>query len=290
MRARLFAVGVACAVFTVALGAQVGSAQATRTLTVIPNADLTSGDIVDVSASGFAPSVNVGLCQAVVDGTPDGGDCGASTIAVLSTDESGAFSTQFAVRRFLVIRGQQVDCAAPGAACVLGTAEVSDIANTSVVVPLSFLPATGTPRPDLIHKQRATQQLFFDNKYFSSVSDAPQRSHAIVPGRTWTYALIVQNDGDITDDLILSAPNVPTPPLAVRFYVGYFDVTAAVTGSGFTFHDFAPGQSFVFAVEFRADVSITEGSGALASLKLTSGSAPELVDFARTWVTATAPA
>ena len=73
--------------------------------------------------------------------------------------------------------------------------------------------------------------------------------------------MIVQNDGDITDDLILSAPNVPTPPLAVRFYVGYFDVTAAVTGSGFTFHDVAPGQSFVFAVEFRADVDIAEGYG-----------------------------
>ena len=259
MRARLFAVCVACAVFTVGLGAQVGSAQTTRTLTVIPNADLTSGDIVDVSGSGFAPSVDVGLCQAVVDGTPDAGDCGVSAAAAVRSDESGGFSTQFAVRRFLIIRGQQVDCAAPGAACVLGLAELSDIANTSVVVPLSFLPKTGTPRPDLIHKRRDTQQLFYDNQYFPSVSDAPQRSHAIAPGGTWTFALIVQNDGDITDDLILSAPNVPTPPLAVRFYVGYFDVTAAVTGSGFTFHDFAPGQSFVFAVQFRADVEHPRG-------------------------------
>jgi hypothetical protein len=168
----------------------------------------------------------------------------------------------------------------------LGAAEFSDIANTTVVVPLGFDAVSGTPRPDLIFKNRATQQLFEDNQYFANASAAPQHSHAIVPGGKWTYALLVQNDSDVVDDLVLSAPIVPTPPFAVRFFVGYYDVTTAVTGSGFTFQDFAPGQSFVFAVQFRADVG-SAGSGVLAALKLSSASAPELVDFARTWVSAT---
>lgn len=281
MRARLFAVCVACAVFTVAVGAQVGSAQTTRTLTVIPNTDLTTGDIVDVSGSGFAPSVDVGICQAVVDGTPDVGDCGELAVALLRADESGGISAQFVVRRFLIIRGQQVDCAAPGAACVLGAAELSDVANTSVVVPLSFLPATGTPQPDLIHKRRDTQQLFYDNQYFPNVGVAPQRSHTMIPGGNWVFALIVQNDGDITDDLVLSAPVVPSPPFTVHFYFSWADVTPAVTGSGFTFHDVAPGQSFVFAMDFHAEVSAAEGSGVLGVVKLSSASAPELADFER---------
>ena len=206
----------------------------------------------------------------------------AASAAAAVSPESGGLD---AVRRsVLIIRGQQVDCAAPGAAC----GWVRPSCPTSRT-PRSSFPSASFPRPVLrgpicIHKRRDTQQLFYDNQYFPSVSDAPQRSHAIVPGGTWTFALIVQNDGDITDDLILSAPNVPTPPLAVRFYVGYFDVTAAVTGSGFTFHDFAPGQLFVFAVQFRADVEHPRGYGCARLAQADFGTAPELVDFARTWV------
>ena len=284
MRGRTFVAALLCigsTALTVSMPGPAASA-ATGTVTVTPNTDLSAGDVVTISGSGFAPLVDVGACEGIIAGTPGLEDCGA-TIGVFGTDENGAFSSQFAVRRFLTVGGQPVDCASPGAQCAIAAAVFDDIANTAVVVPLTFLPATSTPRPDLIFKRRDTQQLLENDQYFPTVPAAPQHTHAIASPGAWTYAVVVQNDGDVADDLVVTTPHVPQPPFAVRVFFGYFDVTAAVTGSGLVLHNVAPGQSFVLAVRFSCDADV-HGSGVLASVKVSSGLAPELVDYTRLWV------
>ena len=285
MRARAFVVSLLVVASAVAVSVPGPAASAaTGTLSVTPNTDLSGGDLVAIAGSGFAPSVDVGVCEGIVAGAPGIEDCG-TTIGLFRTDENGAFSTQFAVHRFLTVGGQPVDCASPGAACSIGAAELDDIANTAVAVPLGFEPASANPRPDLIFKRHDTQQLLYNDQYFPNVPAAPQRAHSIASGGTWTYALVVQNDGDVADDLVLTTPHVPSAPFGLRVFVGYYDITAPVTGSGLVFHDVAPGQSFVVAIRFSADAGAHD-AGVLASVKLSSGSAPELVDYAQLWVDA----
>jgi hypothetical protein len=283
MRARTFVIlclYVASAALTVSLPGSSASA-ATGAVTVTPSTGLSAGDLITIAGSGFTPSVQVGVCQGIVAGTPGSEDCG-SPVNLLQTDANGAFSTQIAARRFMTVGGQPIDCASSGAACMIGAAEVADIANTAVVAPITFLPASSHPRPDLIFKRRDTQQLLEDNQYFSNVSLAPQHTHPLVNGK-WVYALVVQNDGDVTDDLVLTTPIVPSPPIVFDVFVGYYNVTAFAAGSGVVFHDVAPGQSFVVGVRFSAAPDVS-GLGVLASVKLSSASAPELVDYSRLWV------
>jgi len=287
MRARFVALLLCVASVGVVVGVPGPAASAaTRNVTVSPKNNLVSNDLVTIAGTGFTPTVDVGVCEGVFPGEATTADCGAATSLVLS-DGNGAFSIQVSVHRFMSLGAQQVDCAAPGAACAIGAAELSDIPGTAVVVPISFKPATGIPRPDLIFKQRDTQQLVEDNIYFADIGSAPPHGHPIASPGTWTYAVLVQNDGNVTDDLVLTMPNVPGTPFALKVYIGYYDVTAAVTGSGLVFHGVAPGQSFVVGVGFSVGAGVS-GASSLASFKLSSASAPELVDYTR--LTVSAPA
>jgi hypothetical protein len=78
--------------------------------------------------------------------------------------------------------------------------------------------------------------------------------------------------------------HVPAAPLSARSIYSWFDVTGAVTGTGFVFHDVAPGQSFTVAVQISGVGA--RDAGALTAVGLHSGSAPELVDYTRLWVSA----
>ena len=78
------------------------------------------------------------------------------------------------------------------------------------------------------------------------------RNHAIAPGGKWSYALRVQNDGEVSDDLVFSAPQPANGSVRTRYFVGYYDVTTAVNGSGFTFADVSPGETRSIAVQFVA--------------------------------------
>jgi hypothetical protein len=285
MRARTVVVSLVAtlaAALLVAIGAPTASA-ATGTITVTPNTGLSSGDVVTLSGQGFAPSALIATCEGRFDGTPGIEDCGGSAETFTSAAD-GSFSRQITVRRFLTVGGTPLDCASPGASCGIGAAEYNDIAGTAVAVPISFAPATGHPRPDLGVKRRDTQQLLYDGEYFPTVSAAPARRHALAADGTWTYALVVQNDGDVPDDLVLTEPTPPVAPFSTRFFYGYYDLTAAVAGSGLVFHDVAPGQSFTIAVNISG-VGAPDDASSLTGIGVHSGSAPELVDFVRLGVT-----
>jgi hypothetical protein len=290
MRSRAFLVSllyVASAALAVSVAAPAASAATTGT--VNPDTELSGGDIVTVAGEGF-PLGDVTICQAVVAGAPPGAEgCDSSAVVFVPAGADGTFSTPFTVRRFVTVgpapNPTQVDCASPGATCAIGAANTGDILNTLVIRPISFAPPTATPRPDLIFKQRATQQLYEDNVYFPTAAAAPRHRHALAADGTWTFALVVQNDGDVIDDLVLTAPIVPSTPFAARIFFGYFDVTSAVTrDGGLVFHDVAPGQSFTFAVNISGVGA--HGMSALTAIKLHSATEPALVDYARLLVTA----
>jgi hypothetical protein len=270
------------------LFAQPGGAQTTRTLVVTPDSDLVSGDIVTVEGSGFSSGSAVGVCELVIDADPGREDCGF-VASVGSADSNGEFSAQFTIRRYLnTASAGFVDCAAPSATCGMAAAEIdgnlNPIPGTVVVVPIHLREFAASGRPDLIIKNRATGALYGDNLY-TTICCNQYRQHSVEVGGKWSYALRVQNDDIVDDDLIVTAP----PNSRVRYFVGYFDITAQVTSGGFTYTDVSPGEILPLAMQMSG-VGLAPGDLYRVPVTVASAAARvERLDVAWLAVKAVAP-
>jgi hypothetical protein len=265
---------VACVVI-VCLGAllfaQPGGAQTTRTLVVTPDSDLVSGDIVTLEGSGFSSGGPVGVCELVIDADPGREDCGYVASAG-SADSNGEFSAQFVIRRYLNTPSAGfVDCAAPSATCGMAASEIDSnlnpIPGTVVVVPINLREFAATGRPDIIIKNRKTGAFFGDN-FYTLICCEQYREHSVEVGGKWSYALRVQNDDIVADDLIVTA----TPNSRIRYFVGYFDITAQVTSGGFRYTDVSPGEIRPLAMQMSA-VGVNPGDTYAVPVTVASGAA-----------------
>jgi hypothetical protein len=246
----------------------ISSAAAAATLTVTPNSDLGRTTSVHVTGAGWPASVQIGVCQGVVNGTPDEGDC-AGLGAFLATTPSGTFATDLVVNRNILVPSVgNVDCRVVN--CYVAAAELSDIAGTAVFSPITFDPGVADARI----KRRSDGAISGDNVY--DFGPGETRQHTIVPGGTWTYALQVQNDGPATADLTVAASVLTNEgfPAPAQFFVGYYDVTSYALGTGgFTFHDVAPGDIETFALRFRVPADAPAGANVNSFVSVSSGNA-----------------
>ena len=286
------ALKVACVVI-VCLGTSLfalpGGAQTTRTLVVAPDSDLVSGDMITVSGSGFSSdALGVGICELVIDADPGNDDCGFFA-GPFSVDASGEFSGQFKVRRYLNTRSAGlVDCAAPSATCGMAAAEVDGaldpIPGTEAVAPISLREFAGTGRPDIIIKNRATGAFSFDN-FTTTICCNQYRQHSVAVGGKWSYALRVQNDDVVVDDLIVTAP--PNP--RVRYFFSYFEITAQVTSGGFRYTAVGPGEILPLSMQMSG-AGLSPGDTCAVPVTVASGAAPiERLDVAWLAVEGVAP-
>jgi hypothetical protein len=147
--------------------------------------------------------------------------------------------------------------------------------------PLAGVAAQGTIQnddfltPDLVIKRRSDGVMFFDNEYTQTPS---AYLHALTPGASWTYAIIIQNDGNTTGDLVVQVQeSTATSPFDVQYFFGYYDVTSAVEGDGLVVPAMTPGESRLFAVRFSAAADTP--SGATAEIVMRARSEPENVSF-----------
>ena len=106
-------------------------------LTVSPHTGLADGQLVTAKASGFPANYGLGVL-ACLKGSFDASTCDQSTLAIVSTDATGAFRTQLYLQRILAIGGGTVDCA-PGA-CELVAATDPGFAQAAAAR-LSFDPS-----------------------------------------------------------------------------------------------------------------------------------------------------
>ena len=69
-----------------------GPGGATRELTITPDADLSDGDPVTVTGTGFVPNATIYFCQGIIpEGRPSGGqDCGTAIELSLPTAPAGS--------------------------------------------------------------------------------------------------------------------------------------------------------------------------------------------------------
>ena len=213
-------------------------ASAVTALTVTPNTDLVSGQILTVEGSGFTPNSSVGFCQAVDDGSPSSSDC-SGRIQTTTASATGTISGELQVRR-LDDHGR--DCAV--VACAIAAAETEDIVGTVAFAPISFDPDVPAPRPDARIKNRSTGEIYGNDVY--PPAPMTRRRHTISEGGYWTFAVQVENDGG-ADSFRITANR--GDQMTVRYFSGYYDITAAAAGAGATLRNVAPGKVRTIAVQ-----------------------------------------
>jgi hypothetical protein len=144
-----------------------------------------------------------------------------------------------------------VDCAV--VQCSIGAAVYSDIAHTAVFRALSFSPFQIDGRL----KEQANGRILGDDIY-SGVG----YWHRVRPGGKLVWAVQAQNDGLSPDDVILHAvpPDPGNQQVETRYFVGYYDVTANITGPGITLHNLGPGAVRGLAVRMTATPGADLGS------------------------------
>jgi len=109
-------------------------------LTVTPDAGLVDGDVVLAEGTGFLPEQAVRLCQELDDQVSAEDSC-PTQVDFVPTDDTGAFSVQYAVQRFITPFGGGVttDCAAASATCAMSAVGSGPVAP-AVMTTIDFAP------------------------------------------------------------------------------------------------------------------------------------------------------
>jgi hypothetical protein len=235
---------------------------ATDDFVVSPSSDLVSGQVVQVTGSGFPGSAPIYLSTCEVDSRL----CANGLLT--TTDATGNLATPYTVERTISLRRDCLRTACELRAELVGGSEPVRLASS----PLAFR----DNQPDLRQRRRSDGTVFFDDVY-TLFSDPPVVSHAIDPGGIWVFAVQVQNDGDTTDDITVNGPAYSTG-ITTRYIVGWSDVTAAMGASGFTFHDVPPGEVITFGLRFEAPPEASPGTSSGVVLNARSASDSHAVD------------
>lgn len=263
---------ISCLVVATLVGPLVAQAQAAGATAVTPNANLVSGQTVNVSGTGWPASTTLDVQQCAVFGI---NDFYCQPSVQVTTDGSGSFSTTYVVQRFISAQ----DCNRAGLCIMIVGSQALDYTFTN----LTFI--SETARPDLVLRRRSDGALLFDNTYTSAPT--PYR-HSIAPGGAWVFATVLQNDGAAAGDLTVTATSVPAP-FSVRYFFGYYDITSYITGPGITFHGVAPGRSYGIGVKFSADPATPAGATADITMTAISVTEPGLNDALKLGVKAPSP-
>jgi hypothetical protein len=147
-------------------------------------------------------------------------------------------------------------------ACVVAAAEVVDIPGTIVTA----------LQPDGMIRRRSDGAIT-GNDIYNLDGSGQRRIRAVARGTTWSFAVQLENDRKVADDITVTAPP-SSPPFSVRYLVASFNVTSKVTGGGFTFTDVAPGQIWTLGVQFNVAPDAPLESRADPLVTFTSATAP----------------
>src|SRR2546430_8386208 len=109
-------------------------------------------------------------------------------------------------------------------ACVIAAAEVVDIPGTIVTAPFQIT----LLQPDGMIRRRSDGAIT-GNDIYNLDGSGQRRIRAVARGTTWSFAVQLENDRKVADDITVTAPP-SSPPFSVRYLVASFNVTSKVTG------------------------------------------------------------
>jgi LPXTG-motif cell wall-anchored protein len=124
---------------------------ASPTLTATPSTNLVDGQQVELEGSAFGEDGEVAVAECKAGVTSES-ECDSSDIAIVSTDQSGSFSTPFAVARDISVNGDTIDCAQAGA-CVVAAGNLPSL-SSGAATQIAFDPSVpplvvGLPVPSV---------------------------------------------------------------------------------------------------------------------------------------------
>ena len=136
---------------------------------------------------------------------------------------------------------------------------------------LAFRPAVGATdlvltavlaKPDLLIKRTSEADSAFaiNNTYQATPSGAQVEAQAVAPGVAASYAVKVENDGSSAIPYVVKAVETAQAGWTITYAVGGSDITAAITGAGYTTPNLAPGASVVITVLMTPGATVPGGT------------------------------
>jgi hypothetical protein len=162
-----------------------------------PTTDLLDGETIAVSGVGFDANAQVGVAECLTEATVPG-QCDLTGVMFTTTNQSGSFSIEFNVMRFINVGGEITDCAAPDS-CVLGMEETANT-SLSVTVGISFenVPVV----PPIVQVDPSTNLIDRQSVQVEGTGFTPRASIALVECENGSVAI---GDCDLSTILIVRA-------------------------------------------------------------------------------------
>src|SRR5450755_2887069 len=113
------------------VGGMVGTASAATSMTVTPSTNLTDGQLVHVSISGFPANTAIALVECGASAV-DANGCDLQTLLYVTTDANGDVVTPFVVGAELSTFNGTVDCRSSACTLGAGTYDASTTAGASI--------------------------------------------------------------------------------------------------------------------------------------------------------------
>lgn len=127
---------------------------------VEPATGLIDGQEVTVTGTGFPAGASVGAVMCTREAGRGHGSRGVEACNIIhyaqaTADATGVAVATFAVRRLVVLDGQEVDCASEAGRCLVAMGMISDY-DTSGAAAVDFDPAVPLPAPPTVTLERTT--------------------------------------------------------------------------------------------------------------------------------------
>lgn len=135
-------------------------------------------------------------------------------------------------------------------------------------------------RPDAMVATASGGPWCVDGVYTSTVSSSQKVTASVARGATRTFYVAVQNDGGAADRFVVRAVSSGSPGYSLKVKRGTENLTAAVTGAGYTSESLAPGGSFLLKVKVTATTAVA-GSARNVDVTVSSASAGSAKDVVR---------
>ncbi len=135
-----------------------GKASVGLPVTADPSTGLVDGQTVTVTGTGFPQGESIGVVMCAREAGSDYGGrgveaCNIGRYASGAADADGRAVVSFAVRRTVVLDGQEIDCASETGRCIIGMGMISDY-DQSGGVAIDFDPSAPLPDPPSVVLKR----------------------------------------------------------------------------------------------------------------------------------------
>jgi hypothetical protein len=125
---------------------------------------------------------------------------------------------------------------------------------------------------------RKGTQLYVGNDVYNSTASGQTRSGGATPGHTFTFGILIQNDGIFADSIKVHATGAGNANFVITYWKGTTNVTAAVVAGTYKTASLGPGGFTTLTARVTVKTTATSGAQVTRLVTLSSVSEPARVD------------